>query len=63
MASDSGIVDIICYGTTKQMTRGEAKERYLGFMANCEGAERDRYTNVYLKLMAGERVCSDQEED
>lgn len=56
------IVTIICYGKTEQMEREKAKEFYLNCMANSEGSERNRYTNIYLDLVAGLSVCTDGEE-
>ena len=57
-------VTVITYGQ-KQIwdNRAEASAFYLEGMANCEGAERDRYTNIYLALISGEKVCRDEPED
>ena len=53
------IVTIICYDEETKMEREKAKAFYLNCMANSEGAERDRYTNIYLDLMSGASVCRD----
>ena len=57
-------VTVITYGQ-KQIwdSRAEAIAFYLEGMANCEGAERDRYTNIYLALISGEKVCKDEPDD
>ena len=57
-------VTVITYGQ-KQIwdSRAEAIAFYLEGMMNCEGAERDRYTNIYLALISGASVCSDTSDD
>ena len=57
-------VTVITYGQ-KQIwdSRAEAIAFYLEGMMNCVGAERDRYTNVYLALISGEKVCKDEPDD
>ena len=57
-------VTVITYGQ-KQIwdSRAEAIAFYLEGMAYCEGAERDRYTNIYLALISGASVCSDTSDD
>ena len=53
---------VICYGK-KQIwdSRKNAVEFYLEGMMYCEGAERDRYTNIYLDLISGKSVCTDED--
>ena len=41
-------------------SRAEAIAFYLEGMMNCEGAECDRYTNIYLALISGAKVCKDE---
>ena len=55
-------VTVICYGK-KQVwdSRQNAVEFYLEGMMCCEGAERDRYTNIYLDLISGKSVCTDED--
>ena len=57
-------VTVITYGQ-KQIwdSRAEAIAFYLEGMMNCEGAERDRYTNIYLALISGASVYSDEPDD
>ena len=55
------IVTIICYGEKKQMERRDAIALYLEAMMCCEGFEKIRYTNIYLDLITGKKVCSDLE--
>lgn len=54
-------VTVITYGQ-KQIwdSRAEAIDFYLEGMMNCEGAERDRYTNIHLALISGASFCSDE---
>ena len=54
------IVTIHIYGTVERMERARAKRKYLEGMACCEGAERDRYVNIYLQLMDGATECFDE---
>lgn len=60
MAKD--LVKITCYGETETRERKDALDFYLDCMYNSEGAERDRYVNIYLGLMAGQKVVKDEEE-
>lgn len=51
---------VICYNQIEVwQSRSMAKDFYLEAMCACEGAERDRYTDVLLDLMAGKKVCHD----
>ena len=54
-------VEITCYGKTETMKRQEAITLYKEAMEASEGSERDRYTNIYLGLMAGATVVLDEE--
>ena len=53
-------VTTVCYGQ-KQVwnSRKEAITFFLKGMNACEGAERERYTNIYRKLISGLAVCDD----
>ena len=52
---------VICYNQAEVWSRREdAQAFYLEAMCACEGAERDRYTDVLLDLMAGMDVCHDR---
>lgn len=53
-------VKTICYG--KEKTWDSVKEATIFFlecMASSEGAERERYLNILVKLKSGEKVCTD----
>lgn len=53
-------VTITCYNDTKVWdSRQDAIRFYLEGMSACEGAERNRYTNIYLQLLEGKTVCKD----
>lgn len=57
---DKKLVITRCYGVEKRWTdRNKAEEYYLECMRSSEGAERDRYVTVYLKLIDGFKYCSD----
>lgn len=57
-------VKVTCYGETKVWdSRAEATAFYLEGMTMCEGAERDRYTNIYLQLLEGCTECEDVIDD
>ena len=57
-------VTVICYGESKVWdSRADAIKFYLEGMTACEGAERDRYTNIYLDLLEGCDICKDKYED
>ncbi len=54
-------VKVICYGEEKiWSSRKEAIEFYLEGISYCEGSERDRYINIYLDLINGLEVCTDE---
>lgn len=52
------IVRITCYGTTKEYDRQQAINKFLECMMMSEGSERDRYTNIYIALMAGDKIIN-----
>jgi hypothetical protein len=52
----------ICYGKSERWyDREEAKKHFLEAINNSEGSEQRRYENVYLKLCAGEMLCTDED--
>ena len=53
------VVKVICGENQDIMDRGEAIEFYYDAMMSSEGSEKERYTNVYCKLMMGAKVASD----
>lgn len=57
-------VTTICYGEKKVWdSRKEAADFFLQAIAGSEGAECERYTTIYAKLVSGLEVCSDDAED
>ena len=57
-------VKITCYGETKVWDdRQEAIKEFLEGMSCCEGAERERSTNIYLQLINGCTECEDVDYD
>lgn len=57
-------VTTVCYGE-KQVwdSRKEAADFFLQAIAGTEGAECERYTTMYTKLVSGLEVCSDDADD
>ena len=53
------LVKITCYRRTEVMERKDAIAKYLEAMAWSDGSERDRYVNIYLGLISGEKEVSD----
>ena len=56
---------ITCYNTTETFPESERQAQireYQRAMMCCEGSERDRYTNIYLDLVEGKKVCKDEED-
>ncbi len=52
-----------CYGKEQEFTsRKKAIDFYLDCMMNSDGAERDRYTNIYLDLQEGKTYCTDEDD-
>ena len=57
-------VTTICYGEKKVWdSRKEAADFCLQAIAGSEGAECERYTKIYAKLVSGLEVCSDDADD
>ena len=53
-------VTTVCYGEKKVWdSRKEAADFFLQAIAGTEGAECERYTTIYTKLVSGLEVCSD----
>lgn len=54
-------VTVICYGKTQVWdSREEAKAFYLDAIANSDGSEKERYTNIFLDLESKMEVCCDE---
>ena len=52
----------VCYGTQKTWeTREEAMSFFLEAMMSCDGSEKDRYCNIYMKLQLGLNYCTDKD--
>lgn len=55
-------VKTICYGEEILWEfRKDAVAFFLKGMAASEGSERQRYSNIYLKLIMGAKICDDSE--
>ena len=53
-------VTTICYGQAKEWeNRWDAIDFFKEGAMACDGSEKDRYSTILLKLMAGETTCSD----
>lgn len=56
----AGGIIVQCYGDRIVFnSRAEAKNFYLEAMYECEGAESDRYKDIYYQLCSGRSFCSD----
>lgn len=54
-------IKITCYGKTETWeNREKAKAFYFECMISSEGAERDRYVNIYTQLCLGYVECRDE---
>lgn len=52
----------VCYGTQKTWeSREEAMSFFLEAMMSCDGSEKDRYCNIYMKLQLGLNYCTDKD--
>jgi hypothetical protein len=57
-------VKTVCYGKEELWdSRKEAADFFLRAVAGSEGAECERYTTIYAKLVQGLEVCSDDADD
>ena len=53
-------IKTVCYGETKTWNnRQDAINFFAEGIACCEGSERERYVNIYFKLLDGETYCTD----
>ncbi len=53
-------VTVTCYGKTKVWERSKALEFFLEGAWQCDGAEAERYFNIYYQLIHGEKEASDE---
>lgn len=58
--NEKDIVEIHCYNCVEHIERQKAIKKYLECMAMCEGAEQERYTNIYLGLVSGQKTIYDE---
>ncbi len=62
IAKDS--ITTVCYEEVREWDeRTEARSYFLEAMMNSDGAERERYSNVYLKIIRGLDYCTDSDSD
>ena len=62
--ADSDGVTTVCYGKVQEWDdRSEARNFFLNAMMNSEGAERERYANIYFGIIRGQDFCTDFETD
>ena len=52
----------VCYGKEETWESKKAAEQvFLRAMMVSDGSERERYTNIYIKLQMGMTFCTDEE--
>lgn len=62
MAKSKDKIIIICYCQAEEWeSRKQAKAFYMDCMFNSEGAERDRYVNIFRQLEEGQDLCIDED--
>ena len=62
--ADSDGVTTVCYGKVQEWEeRSEARKFFLEAMMNTEGAERERYANVYFGIIKGLDFCTDSDDE
>ena len=62
--ADSDGVTTVCYGKVQEWDdRSEARNFFLNAMMNSEGAERERYANIYFGIIRGRDYRTDSETD
>ena len=62
--TESGGVTTVCYGKVQERDdRSEARKLFLEAMMNTEGAERERYANVYFGIIRGLDFCTDSDDE
>lgn len=53
------IVTIYCYSQKDVMKRQEAIKFYKEAAQCCDGCEKERYTNILIDLLNGNKICRD----
>ena len=62
-SSKDGITTI-CYGEVREWNeRAEARNYFLEAMMDSDGAECERYSNVYFRIIRGFDYCTDFDSD
>ena len=62
--ADSDGVTTVCYGKVQEWDdRSEARNFFLNAMMNSEGAERERYANIYFGIVRAQDYCPASETD
>lgn len=62
--ADSDGVTTVYYGKAQEWDdRSDARNFFLNAMMNSEGAERERYANIYFGIVRGQGYCTDSETD
>lgn len=57
-------ITTVCYGEIREWDeRAEARNHFLEAMMNSDGSERERYSNVYFRIMRGLDYCTDSDSD
>ncbi len=51
----------VCSGKETWESKKAAGRFYLRAMMGSDGSERERYTNIYIKLQMGMTFCTDEE--
>lgn len=53
-------VYVICYDKMEKFpSRANAKKKFVEAMMGSDGAEQDRYTQIFLELEGGHRIATD----
>lgn len=57
-----GKIVTVCYGKEESWESKEAAGQFfLQAMMGSDGSERERYTNIYIKLQMGMTFCTDDD--
>ena len=57
-----GEVTTICYGCTRVWNNSyEAEDFFMDCIRNSDGCERERYSKIYLSLLDGMQICTDED--
>ena len=57
-------ITTVCYEEVREWDeRAVARNHFFEAMMNSDGAERERYSNVYFKIIRGFDYCTDSDSD